>query len=313
MSNEKVMRAFQFHVIDEPESIYPFSPVYKVKQDGKSYIVKRTQRPMARAKSVVKFIQHLKQYGVSVVTPVSLSVENPQQIDDVVWIVYPYIDGTTYTGKSQEVYEAGKLLGKIHSLSSMDNQYHLDNYDEFDFDMDEITKDVATIKQYAETRGIPVDDENLRDRLIGIMEKQETLEKLELPSVATPYDFKANNLIYNDQSKPFLVDPDNATFLPRLYDLALTLLLFHNELTTAPARIFDVEEWGVFKQGYFEYVRLTDIEKTYWQDIVKHVYMDEVIWMMAEFEEDWDDSNQLGLLKTLLGFLDIVHKYNLEG
>lgn len=312
MTDKNILQAFHFNVTEEPESIYPFSPVYKVEQDGKSYIIKKTQSPIKEAGKVVNFIERLKENGVSIVTPVPLSVDNPQQIDDAVWIVYPFIDGKKYIGKKQEIYEAGKLLGQIHSLSSANNEESLGTYEEFDFDADEITGDVEKIKQFAEVRGIYIDDETLKQRLICIMEQQDILEKMTLPSVATPYDYKANNLIFNDLAEPFLIDPDHATYLPRLYDIALVLLLFHNELDTAPARIFDVEEWVLFKKGYFQYVKLTELEKEYWQDIVKHVYMDEAIWMMAEFEADWDDPNQLSLLKSLLTFLDNIDKYDLE-
>lgn len=198
MTDKNVLQAFHFNVTEEPESIYPFSPVYKVEQDGKSYIIKKTQSPIKEAGKVVSFIEGLRKNGVSVVTPVPLSVENPKQIDDAVWIVYPFIDGKKYIGKKQEIYEAGKLLGQIHSLSSANNEESLGTYEEFDFDADEITGDVEKIKQFAEVRGIYIDDETLKQRLICIMEQQDILEKMTLPSVATPYDYKANNLIFND-------------------------------------------------------------------------------------------------------------------
>lgn len=312
MTDKNVLQSFQFNVLEEPKSIYPFSPVYKVEQNGKSYIVKHTQSPIKEARKVVNFIEGLKKNGVPVVTPVPLSVDNPQQIDDDVWIVYPFINGRKYTGKKQEIYEAGKLLGQIHSLSLVNNEEALGTYNEFDFEADEIAEDVSKIKQFAERRGISIEDHNLKSELIRIMENQGALEKLALPSVATPYDYKANNLIYNDHDEPFLIDPDHATFLPRLYDIALVLLLFHNELDTAPARVFDVEEWSLFKRGYFEYVTLTELEKANWQDSVKHVYMDEVIWMLSEFEEDCNDQNQLGLFKSLLSFFNDIDKYDLE-
>lgn len=132
-----------------------------------------------------------------------------------------------------------------------------------------------------------------------------------MPAVATPFDYKANNLVYNNHAVPFLIDPDHATFLPRLYDIALALLLFHNELDTAPARIFNVEEWFLFKKGYFEYVALTNLEKAHWYDVVKHVYMDEVLWMLAESGADSDEPGQLGLIQSLLAFWDDMEQYDL--
>lgn len=170
VTDTKVLQSFQFKVTVKPKSIYPFSPVYKVERNNKHYIVKKTQGPMKRARSVVKFIEGLKRDGVSVVTPVPLSVENPQQIDDAVWIVYPFIDGRKYIGKEREIYEAGKLLGQIHSLSSVNNEESLGIYDEFDFEADEIEEDVAKIKQFAKSRGVSIDIETLKRRLICTME-----------------------------------------------------------------------------------------------------------------------------------------------
>jgi len=312
MSMEKVLKTFLFDVTEEPKSIYPFSPVYKVEQGGKSYIVKNTVSPIEEAMKVANFVGRLHKLGVPIVAPVPMSVDNPQQVDETVWVVYPFIKGKSYTGKDEEIYEAGKLLGRIHSLSSKNNEEGLDIYDEFDLEEEEIIEDLEKIIGYAEKRGISLDEGHLSEQMLRIIEQQEALKALELPSVATPYDYKADNLIYNDYAKPYLIDPDNAVFLPRIYDLALALLLFHNVLDTAPDRIFDIKQWSLFKKGYFQFVEITDIERTHWQDVVKHVFLDEVIWLMADFEEGWDDQRQVNFFNSLLSLVNDMEFYDLK-
>ncbi|MCP3774021.1 phosphotransferase [Paenibacillus sp. MZ04-78.2] len=309
---EKVFKTFLFDVTEEPKSIYPYAPVYKVDQGDESYIVKHTASPIEEAMKVANFVGRLHKLGVPIVAPVPMSVDNPQQVDETVWVVYPFIKGKSYTGKDEEIYEAGKLLGRIHSLSSKNNEEGLDIYDEFELEEEEILEDLEKIIGYAENRGIPLDDGHLSEQMLKIIEQQETLKALELPSVATPYDYKADNLIYNDSAKPYLIDPDNATFLPRIYDLALALLLFHNALDTAPDRIFDINQWSLFKKGYFEFVEITDIERTHWQDVVKHIFLDEVIWLLADFEEGWDDQRQVNFFNSLLSLLNDMESYDLK-
>lgn len=312
MSGEKVLKTFLFDVTEEPKSIYPFSPVYKVEQGDKSYIVKNTRAPIEKAMRIASFVERLHKLGVPIVTPVPIGVDNPQQIDEIVWVVYPFIKGKSYTGKDEEIYEAGMLLGHIHSLSSTNNEEGLRTYNEFDLEEQEIMEDLEKIKGYVEKRGLSLDEGHLRRQMLRIIEKQDTLKALELPSVATPYDYKADNLIYNDCVKPYLIDPDNAVFLPRIYDLALTLLLFHNVLDTAPGRVFDIKQWSLFKKGYFQFVKITDIERKHWQDVVKHVFLDEVIWLMADFEEGWDDQRQVGLFNSLLSLVNDMKFYDLK-
>jgi len=261
---------------------------------------------------LANFVGRLHKIGVPIVAPVPMSVDNPQQVDETVWVVYPFIKGKSYSGKDEEIYEAGKLLGRIHSLSSENNEEGLDIYDEFDFEEQEIKEDLEEIIGHAEKRGISLDEGQLSEQILRIIEQQEALKVLKLPSVATPYDYKADNLIYNDYAKPYLIDPDNATFLPRIYDLALALLLFHNALDTAPDRIFDIKQWSLFKKGYFEFVEITDMERKHWQDVVKHVFLDEVIWLMADFEEGWDDQRQVNFFNSLLSLFNDMEFYDLK-
>ncbi|WP_367269455.1 phosphotransferase [uncultured Rummeliibacillus sp.] len=133
------------------------------------------------------------------------------------------------------------------------------------------------------------------------VKNQATIKDLRLPLVATLYDYKANNIIFTPS--PYLIDPDNATWLPRIFDLALVLLLFHNELDTAPDRIFTPTQWKLFLEGYKTYTTLTEFEKEVWDAVLQHIFLDEVMWLMAEYEEDWLNQNQYNLFRSLVEIL----------
>lgn len=106
-----------------------------------------------------------------------------------------------------------------------------------------------------------------------------------MPHVLTPHDYKANNLVFTP--KPYLIDPDNAAKVPRVFDLALALFLF--------------QQWKAFLSGYYQFVQLTEVEKRVWKMALEHVFLDEVMWLMAEVPEDWEKPSQRQL------FLSVVH------
>ncbi|WP_249871178.1 phosphotransferase [Oceanobacillus saliphilus] len=305
MSGCKVLQTFGFQSTEEPKSIYSFSPVYRVN----AFIVKRTQSPMARANRLISYTTALNEKGINVVTPVTLDTDNPQSIGEYVYVVYPFIHGLVYSGKQHEIYEAGELLGKIHHLSPTENTYDLDEYDVFNFNNQEVDESVENIKRFAEGAGSYIDSMELKKKLLEIVAQQEELRRLPLPSVTTPHDYKANNLIYTPD--PFLIDPDNALRIPKIFDLALALLLFHNEMATAPARMFTPSEWNLFLSGYKEYMSFTELEQREWNRALGHVFLDEVMWLMAEVEEDWTNPSQVKLFESLVEVLLDPSSYNL--
>lgn len=294
MNGTEILNIFGFEVKEEPTSIYPYSPVYRVKYGDQDVVVKRTQ---SRAESVMSYINMLKDKGINVVTPVKLQVENPQKFEDTNFVVYPFIEGQKYSGKDNEIYEAGKMLGQIHSYSPVSNSYKLLDYDVYDFNEEEVEESMEAIIQHANKAGIEI-DAALKTKLLESVANQQILYRANLPHIATPHDFKANNLILIPE--PFLIDPDNAAWIPKLFDLALALLLFHNEHEEAPERVFTIDEWDLFLAGYKEYIDITDEEKRYWEMAKQHVFLDEVMWLMAEYEEDWQKSSQQNLFKSLI-------------
>ncbi|PKR76848.1 serine kinase [Halalkalibacillus sediminis] len=309
MKASSILNHFYIKTDVEPESIYSFSPVYKINHNQRELILKTTQHPLDRAENLVDYTNYLHKKGVSVVTPVHIDAPNPQTIGEDTFVVYPFIQGTTYSGTLSEIYKAGKLLGQIHSLAPVENEYRLPVYDVYDFNSEEIKGSIANIKEYSDQERVPINIDLLEKKFLQAVENQEQLKNSKLPYVSTPHDFKANNLIYTPE--PYLVDPDNATYIPRIFDLALALLLFHNELNTAPNRMFTIDEWKTFLKGYCESVVLTDLEKECWKAAVEHVFLDEVMWLMAEVEEDWKRDDQKSLFVSLIDFILSENIYTL--
>ena len=305
MSGTEILNIFGFDVEEEPVSIYPYSPVYRVKYGDQDVVIKRTQ---SRAESVMSYTNMLKDKGINVVTPVKLQVDNPQKYEDTNYVVYPFIEGQKYSGKDNEIYEAGKMLGQIHSYSPVSNEYKLLEYDVYDFNEEEVEESMEAIIQHAEKAGTRIDP-GLKTKLLGSVANQQELYDAELPHVATPHDFKANNLVLIPE--PYLIDPDNAGWIPRIFDLALALLLFHNEHEEAPDQVFTIDEWEIFISGYKEYIVLTDQEKVYWEKAKQHVFLDEVMWLMAEYEEDWQKTSQQKLFMSLTHFMRDSANYRL--
>ncbi|RLL48324.1 aminoglycoside phosphotransferase family protein [Oceanobacillus piezotolerans] len=294
MNGKEILNRFGFKVKEEPISIYPYSPVYLVRHGDDDFIVKRTQR---KARQVMAYTSMLKDRGVNVVTPVKLTVDNPQKFNESNFVVYPFIEGNKYSGEKKEILEAGKLLGLIHRLSPVSNVYDLLEYNIYDFNEQEVEESMEAIKHHADKAGLKIDT-GLKAKLLESVEYQAELSHAELPHVASPHDFKANNLVFIPE--PFLIDPDNASWIPRIFDLALALLLFHNEHREAPDRIFTIDEWNLFLSGYKEYVTLTDKEKFFWKKSIQHIFLDEVMWLMAEFEKDWQNPSQQNLFNNLI-------------
>ncbi|RPF50706.1 spectinomycin phosphotransferase [Aquisalibacillus elongatus] len=306
MNSRYIINQFGFNVEEDQESIYPFSPVYRVGE----VIIKRTQSPLVQAHRLVEYLNHLKESGVQVVTPVDLEGSNPVELGEDCYICYPFIEGDVYRGHVDQIRQAGELLGHIHSLSSGDNTYGLEEYDVFDFYHHEVDDHIEKIGQFVDTYQVDIDIDLLNDIFHRSVDQQEELQKAPLTWVETPHDYKANNLIFKE--KPFLIDPDNAQRIPRVFDLALALLLFHNEMSTAPHRTFTPQEWQVFLEGYQKYQTFTEQEVLCWEDAVNHVFLDDVMWLLAEEDEDWERQEQRDLFVSIATLISNLDHYTLK-
>jgi spectinomycin phosphotransferase len=304
-----VFEHFGFEYQNPDQSIYPFSPVFKIKD----LILKKTRSPIESAYSLHQWCEELEASGVSVVTPVTLPMENPVTIDEEVWVVYPFIDGKPYTGSLSQIKAAGEMLGKMHALNT-GTLKNLPSYswpDETIFDS--FTEDFDSLRNITSKAKY-----DLSKQTIKILEKAchefdndcTTLKDANLPCAGGTWDYKANNLIFDGET-PVLVDPDSAGFLPRILDLALALVLFHNEIDTAPPRLFTIDEWHAFYEGYSKYVTLTAKEIQLWDTAKRYMYLEEAFWLMANDDEGWKQKHQRAFLVSLLNGVDRLVQYSL--
>lgn len=310
MQSWEIMKHFCIPVRNKLESIYPYSPVYRVNYSGEVVVVKKTQKPFEQAKGIASYTKYLKRNGILVVTTVEMEVDNPQKIGEDCYIVYPFIEGRKYQGTNQEIYEAGELLGKIHACSPVEDTYDLTTYNVYDFTKEEVEDSIQTIAENSLPDGIYRKIPLLEEKLLRSLTNQIYLQQLNLPHVLTPHDYKANNLVYTPA--PYLIDPDNAAKVPRIFDLALALMLFHNELDTVPESIFTPEQWAIFLSGYNRHIQLSKIEKQYWKAALEHVFLDEVMWLMAEFQEDWQNPAQRKLYESIFKLFFDSKEYQLN-
>lgn len=309
MTGREILQLFGLKTETEPVSIYPFSPVYRVELIGKEMVIKKTQRPLEKAERLFHYTTSLKARGIDIVTPAAIAEDNPQEAGEDVYVAYPFIEGGAYRGGRQEIYEAGKLLGSIHALSPETNTFSLPEYEVFDFTVEEVQESVVNIKAHALNNNFELDACWLEELLNKAVEEQSRLQAEGLPSIATPHDYKANNLIFTPQ--PYLIDPDNAAWIPRIFDLALALLLFHNELESAPDAVFTPDEWKLFLSGYKEHIEITASEEANWEKAINHVFLDEVMWLMAEVDEDWERASQRSLFRSILQMMKESQLYRL--
>ncbi|MBD1373585.1 phosphotransferase [Hazenella sp. IB182357] len=279
----------QFGVIHEeesPTSIYPYAPVFKCKYLGHDVIVKRTRKELKEAEQLKKWLLHLRQQGIQVVTPFH---DRPfVNFDGHQWVMYPFIEGRPYNGSKADIVEAGKLLGRIHRQSAIFDsgsfsweQYDADFQTEIASDSKQILKWLHGEEERKQFKSIIQHFEEMTHSRLPL------LEKLDLPNVTASRDYKANNLIYGLDQKPTLIDPDNGGIIPRIVDLAICCIIFHNDgMGTVPPRPLTQEEWSHFMEGYSQYTQLTKLEQEVWVDVLLLLFMDEGLWLIVDSMED---------------------------
>jgi spectinomycin phosphotransferase len=290
-----------FGLKKDSKSIYKYAPVYEHVIDDKKVIIKKTKEQVDRIVPLHIWQKRLSESGINTIYPIIFKSKLYHPIAEENWVIYPFIDGEKYTATPEQIYSAGELLGKVHSTSDSVFNHGLlwqDYDDEF---YEEVVDDLKTISQsYSEVSNTE-DGKALFENIKSLISnKFESLVIQELPTSDCTWDYKASNLVFQ-KDVPTLIDTDNAGKVPRIFDLALALLLFHTTEDSAPNRVFSVEEWELFFSGYKKHIRLTDIEKTYWQSMLIFVYTDEVLWAINDLEDDEND-RQKDFIKSLVTF-----------
>jgi len=306
----RILRGFGFdpRAGEAPVSLTAYTPVFRAVDSRGEWIVKRTQKPLATAQAVASWVRSMAAEGLRVVSPAGGFGENPRvfgMVDgrDEVWVVYPFIPGSSYHGDLKEISAAGELLGQIHStlpthdfgLKTSETVVAVEAH-QIELDIESILRRVRSLSP-GERADI---EESLSERREEyILHALPSLMEAHLPLANCVWDFKASNLIYPSNQTPVLVDPDSGGRIPRAYDLAIAALLFHNE-GMGPGRLFNTVEWAAFLGGYGRHLRLTDEESRTWGDLLLCAWVDEALWLLREDNLGWSDPRQSRMLMSLL-------------
>ncbi len=283
----------------EANSLCASAPVFRGQVASHHVVLKRTRSPIEVAYALHRWTTRLAESGVDVVVKERSVATNPVQIGDEVWIVYPYVHGRPYSGSLDDVRSAGRLLGETHAPSPDAELAGLPSFS-FDSALPE-TGEVSALEDVLASHDV-ADAEQVTHRYERQLEraKSELLESAHLPAVVASWDYKANNLVYGRDDRPTLVDPDSAGVVPRVVDLALALLLFHNEDSGAPGRMFSEQEWGAFRSAYTEFVQITEEERRSWPIVLEAVRLDEGLWLIMNDEDGWRRPKQRSFLLDVL-------------
>lgn len=283
------------------ESLTRFARVYRAQTArGEDVAVKRTPGNAARAEALVRWTRALDDAGVAVTTPTALEAENPQEINGELWVVYPWVEGEPYRGTQDQIGQAGDFLGRMHAAQVPTQGMRVYSYPDADYS--DVTSDCDTLEGILASQGETGVITLIRE--LGRRWWEESLPALkehdaQLPRTAVSSDYKANNLIYT-QGCPVLVDPDNGGVEPRLFDLALAVVLFHNECDGAPGRLFTASEWEIFAHAYLQHVTLTHRERELWPAALDHMLWEEGTWVLEDNDAAaWADSRQRAFLLNL--------------
>lgn len=309
---QTLRHAFGLAEIEE-RSLSPWASVHRARSaDGQEVVVKRTAGQGHRAAAMADWTRALAAAELPVVTPADLAAANPQAVpasqDDGEpdwWVVYPFVTGRPYAGTLDDIAAAGDLLGHLHAVELPGNlRDRLRPYAWTDVTHDAVEGDLETLDA-AFAQNVPHRATDASTTVHTLAERWWTVslpalvaadDKELLPRAGVTSDYKASNLVWatvGDRERPVLVDPDNGGLEPRILDLALALILFHNECPTAPSRLLTAAEWERFATAYLRHVDLTDRERELWPAAVDHMLWEEGTWVLEDNDTDaWADPRQ---------------------
>ena len=310
MNNSEILRLFGVTLKEDSlQSLYNYAPVYRFNHGDRDYVLKRTG-VRSTGNTIAAWTNDLVSQGIKSVAPVGDFDRNPRQIlneendTEENWVIYPFIKGIPYTGNKIQILAAGKLLGEIHA-AGMEKDFDLKvNQTVVAIEADKIEREIKETLQKVEQYA-PEKLQTTRDTLNFY--SQHYLKNVlhqalhaDLPLTNCSCDYKAANIVYQTNSAPVLIDPDHGGRIPRMYDLATSLLLFHCDLAPAPKRIFTLSEWSVFLAGYKQHLKPTVEERETWKDVLLCAWIDQALWLLSHFPEGWADKNESLYLQSLL-------------
>jgi spectinomycin phosphotransferase len=287
-------------------SLCAYAPVWRIARHGGDVVLKRTGFPRSRAASIAAWTEALNARGVDVVMPDRRFAPNPRKIAGDwpgEWVVYPFVAGNAYTGRTNQLEGAGRLLGRLQAAGAdlgrgMVEEPRLPLRSEA-WLVNHVARASDAIGKYAPER--KTEWAEIADRLPAAHARARArLSARRLPVVACSWDFKASNLVYPAEYRPVLVDPDHAARIPRLYDLACSAVLFHVDHAASPARLFASAEWKSFVTSYRSMVELTQAELDAWPDVLLAAWADQGIWLLGNWPAGWDSPRDRSYLIELM-------------
>ena len=270
---------------------------------SQDWVLKRSGIVHSDAPAIDRWLHHLQARGVATVAatpgPDHSLAPNPRPMPDGHhWVLYPFIEGRPYDASPADIEAAGFLLGHIHVAGAFNDwglrAYHRPPH------RDPAWTDRQAAAACAAMQAQGIDTTPLQNRLA--QNRLETTPPGGLPMAGGSVDYKAANLVFAPH--PVLIDPDHAAFLPRIYDLAIAALLFHNDHPQAPARPWTPPEWHRFLAGYTRIIRLDPPEHTAWPGMLRLAWLDQALWLLANHPTGWTTPRNRAFL-TALATLDL--------
>lgn len=297
MDGTAMLSAFPFEDPGKPVSLCDYAPVLHVRDKRGDWVLKQTGLVHSGGEAIGGWLTALRGQGIDVVAPASHLQPNPRRLDDgKEWVVYPFVSGTHYRATDEQIAEAGRLLGRIHAADPPEACALATYAGPVVRDADWIAPHLASAEAAMIAAG--ADGGRLRATTEARLAAAEPIPGL--PLAGCSFDFKASNLVFSP--KPVLVDPDHAARLPRLYDLAVAVLLFHCDLRTAPGRLWTGAEWTVFLQAYREHVTFAGAEPASWRAVLELAWLDQGVWLLGNWAEGWADTKDRAYLLDLSAF-----------
>lgn len=307
--------AHAFGLVDiAEESLSPWSPVYRARviprghTEARDVVVKKTAEARERAEGMAVWTRMLMANGFPVVAPIGLDVPNPQAIGEDWYVVYPFIEGRPYAA-GDDVAALGDLLGRLHATQVRTGIVGgLRTYSWPEATRDDVDADLAAFREQL-PRVLGAEDaakslaalHSLADRWWdhSLPALRAADDEHALPYASVTSDYKAANVIFS-ASGPTVVDPDNGGWEPRLFDLAMAVVLLHNESPSAPARMMTAQEWNDFYSSYARHISLTSTERKLWPAALDHMAWEEGTWALEDNEDAaYADARQGGYLRDL--------------
>lgn len=295
---------FGFSSTVKMTSLCRYAPVYRLQANNIDLVLKRTGYPRSSAHSIAGWLRSLRSRGVDVVAPVANFEPNPRHVrptDKWWWVLYPFVRGHVYKGSISEVGGAGRLLGKIHAEGlehglDMERRNKL-SVPDYAVIGERLEKSIGYMKRF-EPGVLNIFRRNA-DHIIELAYSRSSSEDGLLPMSACSWDFKASNLIFSIDDVPTLVDPDHAGRIPRIYDAAIAVLLFHCDLSPSPGKILNVEQWQEFYKAYSSISAWSQIELTKWVEALAAAWLDEALWLLSHFPDGWEREDERRYLLDL--------------